>query len=97
MPIGVCVAGHLTVAPDRRDAFLADALNVITAARDAPGCIDFHLSADPIDPTRINTFEHWDSTETVEAFRGSGPSSEQQAAILSADVHQHTIARSVRL
>ena len=93
----IIVAGHLTVAPDRRDAFLADAVTVITAARDAPGCIDFHLSADPIDPTRINIFEHWDSADAVEAFRGSGPSSDQQAAILSADVHQHTIAASIRL
>ncbi len=97
MPIGVCVAGHLTVAPDRRDAFLADAHNVITAARDAPGCIDFHLSADPIDSARINIFEHWDSTDAVEAFRGSGPSSEQQAAIIGANVHQHTIAASISL
>ena len=93
----IIVAGHLTIAPDRRDAFLTDALDVITAARNAPGCIDFHLSADPIDPARINIFEHWDSTEAVEAFRGSGPSSDQQAAILSEDVHQHTIAASVRL
>ena len=93
----IIVAGHLTVAPDNRGAFLADALTVITAARDAPGCVDFHLSADPIDPARINIFEHWDSTDAVEAFRGSGPSSEQQAAILGADVHQHTIAASIRL
>ena len=93
----IIVAGHLTVAPDNRDAFLADAVTVITAARDAPGCVDFHLSADPIDPARINIFEQWDSTDAVEAFRGSGPSSDQQAAILSADVHQHTIAASIRL
>ena len=93
----IIVAGHLTVAPDRRNAFLADAVTVITAARDAPGCIDFHLSADPIDPARINIFEHWDSTDAVESFRGSGPSSDQQAAILSANVHQHTIAGSIRL
>ena len=93
----IIVAGHLTVAPGQRAAFLADALTVITAARDTPGCLDFHLSADPVDPARINIFEHWDSTAAVEAFRGAGPSNEQQAAILSADVHQHTIASSIRL
>ena len=93
----IIVAGHLTIAPDRRDAFLTEALTVITAARNAPGCVDFHLSADPIDAARINIFEHWDSTDAVEVFRGSGPSSDHQAAILSANVHQHTIAASVRL
>jgi quinol monooxygenase YgiN len=93
----IIVAGHLTVAPKQRAMFLADALAVIAAARAAPGCIDFHLTADPINPARINIFEHWDSTDAVEAFRGTGPSSEQQATILAADVHQHTIAASVRL
>lgn len=93
----IIVAGHLTVAPGQRAAFLANAIAVVTAARDAPGCIDFHLSADPIDPARINIFEHWDNTDAVEAFRGSGPSGEQQAAILDADVHQHTIAASISL
>jgi quinol monooxygenase YgiN len=79
----IIVAGHLTVAPEQRATFLADALAVITAARDAAGCIDFHLTADPIDPARINIFEQWDSSDAVEAFRGTGPSSEQQAVAAS--------------
>lgn len=82
---------------EHRTVFLADALAVIVAARAAPGCVDFHLSADPIDPSRVNVFEQWDSVEAVEAFRGSGPSGEQQALILGAEVHQHTISATVRL
>jgi quinol monooxygenase YgiN len=49
-------AGYLTVAPEARAAYLDDALAVVRAARAAPGCVDFYLSADPIDPARINIF-----------------------------------------
>jgi len=46
---------------------------------------------------RINIFEHWDSVDAVEAFRGSGPSDEQATAIRDAVVHQHVIDSSTRL
>lgn len=58
---------------------------------------DFHLSADPLQPDRINVFEQWASVDDVEAFRGSGPSGDQAAAIRSAVVHQHEVASSRRL
>jgi len=70
---------------------------VVQAARAADGCIDFHISADPIEADRINIFEQWESTEVVEAFRGSGPSADQQATILDAKVMQHDVAASTSL
>ena len=91
------VAGHLFVDEAARERYLADALDVIVAARAAPGCADFHLTADPIDATRINVFEQWDSVEDVERFRGSGPSEEQSNAIRSASVSQHEISGSTQL
>lgn len=88
----IIVAGSLHVdAADRAD-YLAACLDVIVAARAAPGCIDFHLSADPVDPGRINVFEQWDSVGAVEAFRGSGPSDEQTATIRAASVAQYEVA-----
>ena len=59
--------------------------------------IDFHLSADPIEPGRINVFERWKSVEAVEAFRGSGPSEDQQAVIIEAKVLQYETAGSTSL
>ena len=70
---------------------------MIQEARASDGCIDFHISADPIEADRINIFEQWESTEAVEAFRGSGPSDDQQAAILDAKVTQHEISGSTSL
>ena len=44
-----------------------------------------------IDPGRVNVFERWESQAAVEAFRGSGPSDEQGAAILSGSVAEYEI------
>lgn len=93
----IIVAGALYVDAAERDAYLRECRDAITAARSAEGCIDFHLAADPIEPDRINVYEAWESVEAVEAFRGSGPSSEQTAAIRDARVFQHQIASSTRL
>ncbi len=93
----VIVAGHLFVDPDERADFLHQSVEVMTLARAAEGCLDFSLTADPIDDRRINIFEHWESVDAVDAFRGSGPSEEQQTTILDADVRQYEIASTTRL
>ena len=93
----IIVAGWLRLAPSDRDGYLDGCRAVIEAARSAPGCIDFHLSADPLESDRINVFEQWESVDAVEAFRGSGPSDDQQATILDAHVAQHEIASTTSL
>lgn len=70
----IIVAGYLRVAPVDRAEYLAGCVEVARQARSAPGCFDFHLSADPIESDRINIFERWDTVADVEAFRGSGTS-----------------------
>lgn len=93
----IIVAGHLVVDPDDRSAALDARRKVIAAARSADGCLDFHLSADPLEDDRINVFERWDSVAAVEAFRGSGPDADQQQSIRGADIAQYEIASSTSL
>jgi quinol monooxygenase YgiN len=93
----IIVAGPIHVAPEERAAYLDGCRVVIDAARAANGCLDFHLAADPIDPGRINVFERWETVEAVEAFRGAGPSGEQQAQVLDAAVVQYEIASETPL
>ncbi len=93
----IIVAGFLRVRPEERASYLIGCAEVIRAARATSGCIDFHLSADPIEPGRINIFEQWDTVEAVEAFRGSGPSGEQQVAVVDASVAQYAISGSTSL
>ncbi|MET8040147.1 antibiotic biosynthesis monooxygenase [Micromonospora sp. NPDC005215] len=86
------IAGSLRVEPGTRDGYLADSAQVIAQARAAAGCLDFLLAADPLEPGRIHVYERWESAEQLAAFRGSGPSDGQEAAILDADVHRYVIA-----
>jgi len=91
----IIVSGTLHV--NDRDRYLASCDEVIRLARAAPGCVDFHLSADRLEPDRINVFEQWETVADVEAFRGSGPGDDQSAAIRDAAVDQHEIGSTTRL
>jgi quinol monooxygenase YgiN len=90
----IIVSGAIHVDPDERQTYLDGCRTVIEQARAAPGCVDFHLSADPIEASRINVYEQWESAADVDAFRGTGPSDDQGASVRSAAVHQHEIASS---
>jgi quinol monooxygenase YgiN len=87
----VIVAGHVLVDPAERDDYLSGWVEVVRQARRTPGCLDFSLSADPIEPGRINVFERWESEAAVETFRGSGASDEQGAEIVSAEVAEYHV------
>ena len=67
-------------------------MSVVEQARGAAGCLDFAITADLIDPSRVNIFERWASQAAVEAFRRSGPSDEQGAAMRSASVAEYDVA-----
>ena len=88
----VIVAGHLVVDPQHRDDYLTGCVEVVRQARRAAGCLDFSMSADLLDNGRINIFERWESQAAVDAFRGSGPSDEQGAEILTASVAEYDVA-----
>ena len=93
----IIVSGALFVDPAEREAYLHQCRTVIVTARASAGCLDFHLSADPLEPGRINVYEQWESPAAVEAFRGPGPTDEQSSPIREARVFQHEIASSVPL
>ncbi|MEO3759355.1 antibiotic biosynthesis monooxygenase family protein [Mycobacterium sp. B14F4] len=88
----VIVAGHLHVDPAERETYLVGCVDVVRQARSAPGCLDFALSADPLEAGRVNVFERWESRAAVEAFRGCGPSGEVGAAIVSASVAEFDVS-----
>lgn len=92
----VIVAGQLVVDPAQREHYLAGCVSVVEQARRAPGCLDFSLTADLIDPGRINVFERWETQDAVRTFRGSGPDEDQSAAMLAASVAEYDVA-AVRL
>ena len=92
MSTHVVVAGHLVVAPELRAEYLSGCIEVVRLARAAPGCLDFAISGDLLDESRINVFEQWESQDAVDAFRGSGPTEEQGAALSSASVVEYDVS-----
>jgi quinol monooxygenase YgiN len=55
------VAGTGYVDPDHRDALLEGLVPALRKARTAPGCLDYVVAADPIEPDRVNIYERWES------------------------------------
>jgi quinol monooxygenase YgiN len=88
----IIVAGWLAVDPEARAAYLEACREVLVQARSAPGCLDFVLTADPLEPGRINVFERWESDEDLARFRGNGPSDAQTAEIRDASVARYRIS-----
>lgn len=88
----IIVSGRIYVFAGRREGFLAASHEAILAARRAPGCRDFVVAADPIDPDRVNVYEEWDSEIELERFRGAGPGPQLASAIERAQVSRHQIA-----
>ncbi len=92
----IIVAGHLTVDANDRDGYLRSCENAVQAARDTDGCLDFAISADLVDPTRINVYERWRNGLTLEAFRDQGPDDDQMSTLIAIEVGEYQVQRSGR-
>jgi quinol monooxygenase YgiN len=63
----VIVTGELEVDPDQRDPFLAGRVDVMRASRAEAGCIEYTMSADPLQPGRVVLLEKWENQESLDA------------------------------
>ncbi len=63
------IAGHAHVDAERRDDYVAGFRELQERSRQAAGCLDVFISADSVDPTRVNVFERWESQEDLDAWR----------------------------
>jgi quinol monooxygenase YgiN len=90
----IIVSGRIYLRPGTREAFVASSTEAMVQARHAPGCRDFVVVADPLEPDRVNIYEEWESEAALLAFRGAGPDQDLGAQIVRAEVSRHTIASS---
>jgi quinol monooxygenase YgiN len=88
----IIVSGRIYVRAGARQEFLTSSAEAVVQARSAPGCRDFVVAADPIEPDRVNGYEEWESEAALLAFRGDGPSQDLSALILRADVSRHIVS-----
>lgn len=88
------VSGRIYLRPGAREKFVAASAEAVTQARVFPGCRDFVVAADPIEPDRVNVYEEWETEEALIAFRGAGPDSDLSSSIVRAEVARHTVSSS---
>ena len=69
----VIVAGHITVEPEAAWFLRRGLQEGRRKRRQAAGCLDFAITADELDPGRVNIFERWESQAAVTTFRRRSP------------------------
>ena len=65
----IIIAGYTLTEADKRDAAVAAFAEMVVRARKHEGCLDLSISADPVDPARINLFECWRDQPSLNAWR----------------------------
>jgi quinol monooxygenase YgiN len=66
----IIIAGHSrTETADERDAAVAAFAKLVEKARKQDGCLDLSISADEVDPQRVNLFECWRDQQSLDAWR----------------------------
>jgi quinol monooxygenase YgiN len=88
------VSGRIYLRPGARDEFLKRSTQAVVQARRSPGCLDFVVTADPIESDRVNVYEEWESEQALVAFRGDGPGDDLSSMIVKAKVARHVISSS---
>lgn len=92
----VIIAGHLRVATADRDRFLTRSYEAVRQARATPGCHDFVVAPDPLDPDRVNVYERWTDHAALLAFRGTGPDDDLNNLIASANINEFDVCAYCR-
>jgi len=65
----IIIAGYSLTEADQRDSAVAAFAEMVARARKYDGCLDVAISADAVDPERINVFEHWHDQQSLDAWR----------------------------
>ncbi|MBN2623449.1 MAG: antibiotic biosynthesis monooxygenase [Acidimicrobiales bacterium] len=91
MPM-VIIAGHVEVDARDRDRYVAAHQDMVRRARQAPGCLDLAITADALDPTRVDVFERWQSEEHLDAWRAVAHAPDTGISFRGADVQMYVIS-----
>ena len=68
----IILAGTIRVAPEKLADLRPHLKAQVEASRGEPGCLDYALSEDPLDPGLIRVFEHF-ADEAALAFHRASP------------------------
>jgi quinol monooxygenase YgiN len=65
----IIIAGYVLTEAKKRDASVAAFADMVERARKYDGCLDLSISADSVDPERVNLFECWRDQQSLSAWR----------------------------
>ena len=65
----IIIAGYSLTEADKRDAAIEAFAGMVERARKHDGCLDLSISADSVEPDRINLFECWRDQQAWKAWR----------------------------
>lgn len=65
----IIIAGYTWTDAEKRDGPVEAFKSMVERARAYDGCVDFSISADAVDPERVNLFECWRDQATLDAWR----------------------------
>ena len=84
----IIIAGHELVDAERRLDFVSAFGDLVKRARDFDGCIHIAITADSIDPQRVNVTEVWRDADALKRWRqqANGPRVGKPKHV---DVHQY--------
>lgn len=85
----IIIAGHLLVKPSDRDRYVAEHHDLTERARAFDGCIDLAITADPVDPSRVNNMEIWETSDALDAFRAQANMPDHGIAIVAGDMKRY--------
>ena len=85
------IAGHVEVDAAERDRYVAVHADLVHRARSAPGCLDVAITADSLDPTRVNTFERWSSRTELDAWRAVADAPHTDISFVADDVMLYVV------
>lgn len=85
------IAGQARVAEADRDAYVTAFFDLVDRGRQSAGCLNVVISADPLDPGRVNIFERWESQEALDAWRAIANAPDPGIEFDADDVHLYTV------
>jgi quinol monooxygenase YgiN len=65
----IIIAGHELVDAGERDEIVDAHRDLVSRARAFEGCVHVAITADSVDPERINSVEVWQDAEAMEQWR----------------------------
>ena len=89
----IIIAGSISIDPDRVDAMLEAIVPLMHGTHAEDGCIDYVLSADPVEAGKIRIFEKWASDEALDAHKTAPHMGEFQKGLKTMGVTGMSVQR----